>query len=95
MSAKSEAKYVQRWMRKAESLGKEPPAPSDARYNVEDAEPLSTGTGETEQLNMKVPKGTKLRLKRLGLEQGGVSMLTIFKRMLDLYESQHREKQKG
>ena len=31
---------------------------------------------------------------RLGLEQGGLSMLTIFKRMLDEYEARHREKQK-
>jgi hypothetical protein len=95
MSAKTEAKYVEKWMRKAASLGKEPPKPSDARYNLEEPEHLPVGPEETEQLNMKVPKGTKLRLKRLGLEQGGVSMLTIFKRMLDAYETQHREMQKG
>jgi hypothetical protein len=95
MSAKSEAKYVEKWMRKAESLGKEPPKPGDARYNLEDPEQLPAGPGESEQLNLKVPKGTKVRLKRLGLEQGGVSMLTIFKRMLDQYEAHHRAKQKG
>lgn len=95
MSAKSEAKYVERWMRKAASLGKEPPTPRDARYSLEEPEELPAGPGETEQLNLKVPKGTKLRLKRLGLEQGGASMLTIFKRMLDAYEAEHRERHKG
>ena len=94
MSAKMEAKLVEKWMRKADSLGKEPPKASDAPFNLEEPEHVPVGAGESEQLNMKVPKGTKMRLKRLGLEQGGVSMLTIFKRMLDAYESQHRQNQK-
>jgi hypothetical protein len=95
MSAKIEAKYVEKWMRKADSLGKEPPKPGDAAFNLEEPEHSPASAGESEQLNLKVPKGTKVRLKRLGLEQGGVSMLTIFKRMLDAYEAQHREKRKG
>jgi hypothetical protein len=95
MSAKSEAKLVEKWMRKATSLGKEPPRPSDAAFNLEEPEHPPAAPGEFEQLNLKVPKGTKVRLKRLGLAQGGVSMLTIFKRMLDAYEAQHREKERG
>ena len=94
MSVKGEAGYLQKWMRKDKDkgLGKEPPAPTDAPYRLLDDE--LAAPGEVEQLNMKVPKGTKLRLKRLGIEQGGVSMLTIFKRMLDEYETRHRENRK-
>lgn len=90
MSAKREAADLQRWMSKGKDLGKEPPRASDAPYNVVGSDHASA----VEQLNLKVPKGTKLRLKRLGLEQGGLSMLTVFKRMLHEYESRHRDKQK-
>ena len=43
-----------------------------------------------EQLNFKVPRGTKLRIKRLALEQGGISMMVVFMRMLDEYERGRR-----
>ena len=94
MTAKREATYLETWIKKGKDLGKEPPKPSDAPYNVEQSHQPPAGTEEVEQLNLKVPKGTKLRLKRLGLEQGGLSMLAVFKRMLHEYEARHREKQK-
>lgn len=91
MSVKGEATYLDKWMKKGKGLRKEPPKPGDAAYNLEQPE-HPRFPEEVEQLNLKVPKGTKLRLKRLGVEQGGLSMLTIFKRMLDEYEARHREK---
>ena len=94
MTAKREATYLEKWMKKGKDLGKEPPRASDAPYNVEQSDHAPADTEDVEQLNLKVPKGTKLRLKRLGLEQGGLSMLTVFKRMLHEYEARHREKQK-
>ena len=94
MSAKGEARYLEKWMKKS-GLGKEPPDPSLASRNLEEPEHAPGMPEEVEQLNLKVPKGTKLRIKRLGLEQGGLSMLTIFKRMLNEYEARHREKHKG
>ena len=95
MSAKREAADLQKWMNKAKDFGKEPPRSSDAPYNVGQSDNASADAYAFEQLNLKVPKGTKLRLKRLGLEQGGLSMLTVFKRMLHEYEARHRDKQKG
>ena len=94
MTAKREATYLEKWMKKGKAFGKEPPRPSDAPYNVEQSHNPPAATDAVEQLNFKVPKGTKLRLKRLGLEMGGLSMLTVFKRMLHEYEARHREKQK-
>jgi hypothetical protein len=94
MSAKGEARYLEKWMKKT-GLGKQPPDASDATRNLEEPELPPTMPEEVEQLNLKVPKGTKLRIKRLGLEQGGLSMLTVFKRMLNEYEARHRDKQKG
>lgn len=94
MIGKGEDPYLKQWIGKGKGLGKEPPKASEAPYNIEEAE-HAAASSEVEQLNLKVPKGTKLRLKRLGLEQGGLSMLTIFKRMLDEYEARHCEKQKS
>jgi hypothetical protein len=92
MTAKGEAKFLQKWMKKGKALAKEPPGPGDVPFNLEQLEDEAGAPGQVEQLNHKVPKGTKLRLKRLGLERGGLSMLTIFKQMLDEYEARHREK---
>jgi hypothetical protein len=94
MSVKGEAGYLQRWMSKGEGkgLGKEPPQASEAPYRLK--KQRSTG-GEFEQLNLKVPKGTKSRLKRLCVELGNEKMVTVFKRMLDEYETHYREKRKG
>ena len=83
MKMKGEAKLLHTWMQKSKRLGKELPKASTGSDHV------------VEQLNLKVPEGTKLRLKRLGLEQGGLSMLTVFKRMLDEYEARHHEKKKS
>ena len=94
MKMRGEARLLQTWMQKSKGRDREPPKGGDAAHNLDHPEHAPPGSGEVEQLNMKVPKGTKLRLKRLGLEQGGLSMLTIFKRMLDEYETRHREKQK-
>lgn len=92
MTRKGEESYLKQWIGKGKGLGKEPPRTSEAPYNIEEGE-QAPAASEVEQLNLKVPKGTKLRLKRLALEQGGLSMLTIFKRMLDEYEARHRQKQ--
>lgn len=42
-----------------------------------------------EQLNVKVPRGTKLRMKQLALDQGGVTIMVLFMQMFDEYEK-HR-----
>jgi hypothetical protein len=39
-----------------------------------------------EQVNFKVPRGTRLRVKRLALDEGGISMGALFMRMIDEYE---------
>ena len=95
MSVKGEAGYLQKWMskNKDKGLGKEPPRPGETSYKL--GQGADATAAEVEQLNLKVPKGTKLRLKRLAVEQGGLSMLTIFKLMLDEYEARHREKRRG
>ena len=38
MTAKREATYLQKWMKKGKDLGKEPPRASDAPYNVEQSD---------------------------------------------------------
>jgi hypothetical protein len=95
VSVKGEAGYLQKWMSKGEDkgLGKEPPQASEAPYRLK-KEGTSAG-GEFEQLNLKVPKGTKSRLKRLGRELGNEKMVTVFKRMLDEYEARYGDKRKG
>ena len=45
-----------------------------------------------EQVNFKVPRGTKMRVKRLALEEGGISMMAVFMQMLDEYERRRRTK---
>jgi hypothetical protein len=47
-----------------------------------------------EQINIKVPRGTKERLRQLGIQEGGLSMRRMFKRMLDEFEERHRERGK-
>jgi len=94
VSAKGEESYLKQWIGKGKGLGKEPPKADEAPYHIEGPR-HDVVESNVEQLNLKVPTGTKLRLKRLGLEQGGLSMLAIFKHMLDEYEARHREKQKG
>ena len=91
MKLKREATYLEKWMHKGKGLGKGPPNTSEAAYNLDHTDDTSAAM---EQLNLKVPKGTKLRLKRLGLQEGGLSMRRMFKRLLDEYEERHREKKK-
>lgn len=43
-----------------------------------------------EQINFKVPRGTKVRIKRLALDQGGIGMCSLFMHMLDEYERRRR-----
>lgn len=45
-----------------------------------------------EQLNIKVPRGTKLRIKRLALDQGGITMMAVFMEMLEDYERRRSTK---
>ena len=87
MKVKSEVGYLQKWIHKGRKLGKEPPAVSAAQYNLDLEDPSSA----MEQINLKVPRGTKERLKRLGLQEGGLSMRRMFKRMLDEFEAKHRQ----
>ena len=90
MKRKGEAAFLEKWIHKARALGKEPPKASDAPYNL-DADDLLPGM---EQINLKVPRGTKERLRRLGIQEGGLSMRRMFKRMLDEYEERHNGKGK-
>ena len=89
MKLKREATYLEKWMHKGRHLGKEPPRASEAEYNLDHTDDDSQAM---EQLNLKVPRGTKERLKQLGLQQGGLSMRRMFKRMLDEYEERHCQK---
>jgi hypothetical protein len=91
MSSKGEARYLEKWIHKGRSLGKKPPRASEAPYNLDHADDLS---GAIEQLNLKVPRGTKERLKQLGVREGGLSMRRMFKRMLDDFEERHHTKSK-
>jgi hypothetical protein len=88
MKIKSEAAYLEKWIDKGKGLGKEPPKASDAPYNL-DADDLLPGM---EQINIKVPRGTKERLRQLGIQEGGLSMRRMFKRMVDEFEERHRSK---
>ncbi len=88
MKAKGEARYLEQWIHKSRALEKEPPSASHAPYNLD-----HTDDAALEQLNLKVPVGTKSRLKRLGIQEG-LSMRRLFKRMLDEYEERHPEKKK-
>ena len=90
MKPKGEAAYLEKWIHKGRALGKEPPKPGDAPYNL-DADDLLPGM---EQINIKVPRGTKERLRQLGIQEGGLSMRRMFKRMLDEFEERHRERGK-
>ena len=91
MTVKGEGKYLEKWILKGRRLRKEPPKASVAQYNL-DLDDLSTGM---EQINLKVPRGTKERLRRLGIQEGGLSMRRMFKRMLDEFEERHRLNNKG
>ena len=58
----------------------------------EESHPVSPelGIDPFEQVNFKVPRGTKLRVKRLALDQGGITMMELFMQMLDDYERRRR-----
>jgi hypothetical protein len=87
MKLKREATYLEKWMHKGKQL-REPPRASEAQYNLDYTDDNSAAM---EQLNLKVPRGTKQRLKRMGLQEG-LSMRRMFKRMLDEYEERHPQK---
>ena len=55
---------------------------------VDSAEP--TSIDPLEQVNFRVPRGTRLRIKRLALDQGGINMTSMFLQMLDDYERRFR-----
>ncbi len=85
MTVKGEAHYLQKWIHKGRRLGKEPPRPSAAQYNLD----LDDEASALEQINLKMPRGTKERLRRLSVREGGLSMRGMFKRMLDEFENRH------
>ena len=60
--------------------------PANAHNMVEEQEEF---LDPLEQLNVKVPRGTKLRMKQLALDQGGVTMMVLFMQMFDEYEKHH------
>jgi hypothetical protein len=71
--------------------------PREGRVNrlspsARDDDPLRNQLNDDpfEQINFKVPRGTKLRVKRLALDQGGINMMTLFMQMLDEYENGRR-----
>jgi len=88
MKLKREATYLEKWIHKGKQVNRQPPSASGAQYNLDYTDDNSDAM---EQLNLKVPRGTKQRLKRLG-SQEGLSMRRMFKRMLDEYEERHPEK---
>jgi len=92
MKQKSEARYLEKWMHKGRAFAKQPPTASSTPYNLDHTDDMSSAM---EQINIKVPKGTKARLRRLGMRAGGLSMRRMFKRMLDEFEERHPDKDKG
>ena len=89
MNSKGEAKYLERWIRKSRALDKEPPRPSVAGYNLD-----HTDDAGLEQVNLKLPRGSKKRLQELGRREG-LSMRRMFKRLLDEFEERYPGKRKG
>jgi hypothetical protein len=68
-------------------LGKEPPKASDTPFKLA---PPANRSG-LEQLNIKVPRGTKERLRRLCEREGGLSMRRLFTRMVEAFEQRHHD----
>jgi hypothetical protein len=72
---------------------KEPPPETDTHNNLVHPERAAAALPEPiEQINFKAPVGTKDRLRMMA-KADEVSMLTVFKRALDLYEEDLRRRQ--
>ena len=88
---KDPLKQLSVWASKGASM-KDPPAPSDTLNNLVHPERAPASPLEpVEQINFKAPIGTKERLRRFAAADK-TSMLTVFKRALDLYESDMRKR---
>ena len=86
---KNPVKKFQEWAQTGRGM-REPPQPRDTFDNLGTA-PGQGATEPVEQINFKAPIGTKARIKRLAAADK-VSMLTVFKSALDLYESDQRKR---
>jgi hypothetical protein len=85
-------KKFQKWAVAGKGM-KEPPPETDTHNNLVHPERAPQALPEpVEQINFKAPVGTKDRLRMMA-KADKVSMLTVFKRALDLYEEDLRRRQ--
>ena len=90
MSKNDASKILAQWMGKSKNV-KAPPRRGDAEHNLELSEHAPALGEPSEQVNFKVPLGTRKRLRVLAAAEG-TSMLRLFFRMLELYEEKHKER---
>lgn len=75
----SDLSKLRRWIGKAQPIN-EPPAQSEAP---------DLGDGAVVQLNLKVPRDLRRRLKKLAADEDR-SMVSLLRDMLDIYQSRQR-----
>ena len=82
-------KMLGSWLGKAKKIG-QPPQPGEVKETLNRPETVrGSNSGDAlTQLNFKIPRSTKKRIKALALRDN-VTLLVMLDRMLELYEREH------
>jgi hypothetical protein len=82
-------KMLGSWLGKAKKIG-QPPQPAEAKDTLNRPESVraSGNSDGLTQLNYKISRGTKKRIKALALRDN-ITLLVMLDRMLELYEREY------